>query len=178
MPVTMLHGAGTDRPVPLRGLSTAGSGAGAGRVSLESLRGRAPVAVLLPHAAGCAACARYAERLGAPGSLDEVGAARVVVLPAASAPPGPSAPPAPGDRAVVLADDGASGAALRRAGHLPLDGVALLLLDRYLAPRATAWADEADGLPDADDAAGWLGLFEQDCACGLEVEWPEGPATS
>jgi hypothetical protein len=80
---------------------------------------------------------------------------------------------APGGR--VLVDPGGGwGAAIRTALGLPADQPALVLLDRFEAPRAISSAPEAGGLISPSEAVDWLGFVALDCPeCGEEVAWPD-----
>lgn len=166
-----LRGPLTDRPIPLRTLPDAAGNA----FALDAARGRRATALFLAHDAGCLACHGYARQLALQAdAMRDVDAQAVIVVAdafervrawAAEMPPG----------AVLLAD---AGAGWRRAIEASLslegDGVLLLILDRFAAPRAVSRGDEAGGLLGPAEATDWLRFLELECPeCGNDVRWPE-----
>jgi hypothetical protein len=60
----------------------------------------------------------------------------------------------------------------------PEDGVGLLMLDRFGAPRAASFAPEAGGLANPAEAAEWFGFLALECPeCAGELPWPEPTRT-
>lgn len=195
-PPIQFHRPITDRAVPLRTLPLAGSpsdggpagavpagavpaggpsNAGPGQLSLAQWRDRSQVALFLAHPVGCRACAGYARQLvRAAPMMAQVGAAIVIAVPDAVEPAGAwRAEFAPG--AVVLADDGdAWGAGIRAHVGLPAGDPALLLLDRYLAPRVASTGPDAGALLAPGEAQEWLGFLQlEGTACSLELDPPQ-----
>jgi hypothetical protein len=78
-----------------------------------------------------------------------------------------------GDATPLLADtDRAWKRAVATAVGWPADDAILLLLDRYLAPRAGSAAPEAGGLVDPASAVEWLAFVALDCPeCSGELPW-------
>ena len=77
--------------------------------------------------------------------------------------------------ALILADPGGAwiDAVKASVGGSP-DGVMLLVLDRYVAPRAVSIAAEAGGLIAPLEATEWLRFLALECPeCGGEVAWPD-----
>ncbi len=173
-PVVQLHGDIIGRPIPFRRLGVVGGGS----FSLEHTRGRTQVALFFAHAAACLACFGYARQLGAAReALADVDAVPIIAV------------PGPPEIAVLWRheiDDGVTIVADAKAawkrhvfGYLgaPEDGVGLLMLDRFAAPRATSFAAEAGGVANPGQAAEWLGFFALDCPeCSGELPWPDPEA--
>lgn len=165
-----LHGDITASPVPWRSRP---DDTGAPFV-LGSLVGHRQVCLFLAHGADCLACLGYARQLaGRREALDAAETTLVIVV--ADAHPELAAwrhglPP----EAILLADaDGALRGPIAACLGLEPGGVSLVLLDRFLAPRVRASADEAGGLPDASSALSWLDYLTLECPeCSGELPWP------
>ncbi len=167
----------TERPIPIPPRSAANIGDG----SIEALRGRRQVALFLAHDAGCLACFGYARQLGSRSdALAAANAVSVVVV--------RSTPEAAGewrdsldDSIVLVADPDGSwrNAIAGQAGitTAAADDVALVILDRWHAPRAGSVAPEAGGLIDPSEAVRWLEFVEIECPeCAGEIAWePDRP---
>jgi mycoredoxin len=166
-----LHGAITDRAIPLRPV-----GAAEGRpFSLASLRGRRQVALFLAHGSDCLTCFGYARQLARQGAaMDEADATSVIVV--AGSDPGAEQWSDAVALSATLVDDPGAAWKTDIAAHLgvPADAAMLVVLDRFLAPRATSTAPDAGGLIDPTDATDWLRFLALECPeCSGEVEWPE-----
>jgi len=77
----------------------------------------------------------------------------------------------------VLLADADGGWHQTLAAHLGLrpGAASLVLLDRFLAPRVVASAEEAGGLPDPSAAVAWLDFLTLECPeCSGELPWPAG----
>jgi glutaredoxin len=163
-----LHGGVTRGSIPLRSVLTPD-----GRTfSLGELRGKRQVALFLAHGSGCLACFGYARQLASHGAaMDDVDAKVVIAVPGLDHhwQDGLAA----GHVLVADADAIWKGAIARHVG-VSADETQLLILDRFLAPRALSTADEAGGLPDPAGAIDWLRFLELECPeCSGEIEWPE-----
>ncbi len=166
-----LHAPATERPIPLRTLPRAGGG----EFSLGTWRGTSAVAALFAHDAGCLACHGYAVQLArqADAMREHDGLPLVVVRDSPEAAGGFAAGLPAG--VLVLADPGALWTDSVRPpfGAGPAD-VMMLVLDRYLAPRAVSVAPEAGGLIGPASATDWLRLLALECPeCGNDVRWPD-----
>jgi len=77
--------------------------------------------------------------------------------------------------ALLLADpEGGWKRAVQTALSVEQDGVLLLVLDRYAAPRAVSAAAEAGGLIGPAEATDWLRFLALECPeCGNDVTWPD-----
>ncbi len=167
---TQLHGDITASPIPWRA-RPADTGT---PFVLGSLRGHSQVCLFLAHGVDCLACFGYARQLA--GHSEALGPAETTLVIAVAAAPHRltdwrhGLPP----EAVLLADaDRALGEPI--ASHLGIDpaAVSLLLLDRFLAPRVQASAEEAGGLPDPSAAISWLEYLTLECPeCSGELPWP------
>jgi glutaredoxin len=159
-----------DRPLPMRTLAdTTG-----GRFSLETLRSRRQAAIFFGHGPACRACAGYAKQLALQhDAMEAAGGVPVVVEGPAAAARAWTAEMAPG--MVVLGDSGGTWqhAVASAVGASPRQ-VMPLLLDRWGAPRAGSFADEAGGLLAPGDATGWLRFLALECPeCAGELPWLE-----
>lgn len=167
-----LHGEVTAWPIPIR-VRPIDTGAS---FDLGSSRGRRQTCLFLAHGAQCLACHGYARQLSVQHeALEAADATLVIVVPAT---PRAIAEWRPGlaSGAVLVADaDGAWQEAL--SAHLGLEpgAASLVLLDRFLAPRVLASADEAGGLPDPSAAVSWLDFLTLECPeCSGELPWAMG----
>lgn len=183
--LSRLHGDPVRRAIAYADLpSVPGTdGSPAPAIRLAGLRGRHQVALLLAHGAGCLACLGYARRLAAvTPDLAEASARPVIVArddPAELARAWrPHLPP----DAALLADPGGTWSAriLERLVAAPgapgslarhaRTGAALLLLDRYGAPRALATGPDAGSLTTPSDVASWLAYLEIECgSCASDM---------
>jgi hypothetical protein len=170
---THLHGTIASRPIPSSSLATAEGGS----FSIADLRGIRQVALFLAHGADCRVCLGYARQLARRATDAEAAEARIVV--AVSGSPGGAARwrHDVGDGALLVDDgDGAWKAAVTLHVGTAGDGVALLVLDRFLAPRAASSAADAGGLIDPRGAVAWLEFVDLECPeCTHAVDWPEEP---
>lgn len=166
-----IHGTLADRSIPLRTLPRAAGG----QFSLEAWRGGSAAAVFFAHGADCLACYGYAKQLARQaGPMEEADARPLVVV--------RDSPQAAREWAtelqegtLLLADPG--GAWAGTVGPLfavERDAVFLLVLDRYLAPRAISSASEAGGLVGPVAAIEWLRFLALECPeCGNDVRWAD-----
>lgn len=171
---TQYHRPLTDRAVAPRTLPVATpEGLAPGPLSVESMRGRSQVALFLAHPP-CLVCAGYARHLAlAREALAEVDARAVAVVPGIEAEVRRWARELVPDALVLIDADGAWQARLRETVQLPPDDPALLLLDRYLAPRVGIAASEAGGLLTPGEVVEWFRYLGLECPeCSLELEWP------
>lgn len=165
-----VHGPLAERPIPLRTVADLDGGG----FSLETLRGRRQAVVLFAHDARCLTCFGYAKQLFARGGA----MADLEAVPIAVVRDAPEAARAwvheVADGARILADPaGAWAGPVRDAVGVPPDQVALLVLDRFAAPRAVSSAPEAGGLITPEDATEWLRYLVLECPeCGNDVAWP------
>lgn len=166
-----IHGALADRAIPLRTLPRATGG----QLSLEVWRGRTAAAVFFAHGAACLACFGYAKQLvRQAGPMEEADARPLVVVrdpPEAARHWAAELP----EEALLLADPGGAWAsAVGRLFAVEPDAVFLLVLDRYLAPRAISSASEAGGLAGPIAAVEWLRYLALECPeCGNDVRWAD-----
>lgn len=166
---TEFHGDAVTRPIPLRRVVTIDDTA----FSLGALRGRRQVALLLAHGADCLACFGYARQLAAQGPALEDADATPVVVVSGSAGEAATWREGVGESALLVGDpDGRWKAAVAAAiGRSPTDAL-LLVLDRYLAPRAGSFAPEAGGLIAPSEVVEWLRFVALDCPeCSTELGW-------
>ena len=167
--VTQLHGDAIERAIPIRTLVSVGGS----DFSLASLRGRRQVALFLAHGPDCLACFGYARQLGTQAdALAEADADVVIVV------PGNDGDAAEWHRhmaeaARVAADpDGAWKRAVVASTGASADGAVVLVLDRYLAPRAVSSAADAGGLTAPSDVTEWHRFVALDCPeCSGELPW-------
>lgn len=168
---TQVRGPLTERPIPLRTLSDAAGNA----FTLDATRGRRTTALFLAHDADCLACHGYARQLALQADAMRAvdGQAVSVVIGAPERVRQWAEGMQPG--AVLLADeDAAWNQTIATALSLEADGVVLLVLDRFAAPRAISSANEAGGLIGPAEATEWLRFLELECPeCGNDVRWPE-----
>ncbi len=164
------HGDLVERAIPLRALPAVGGEA----LALGRFRGSSQVALFLAHGPECLACLGYARQLSQRAEdLTDADAKAVVVVGGE-----------PGDatdwreqldaRTAVAADPGAAWKQLV-AAHIGAraDDAILLILDRFLAPRAGSWAADAGGLITPSAAVDWLRFTLLDCPeCSGELPWP------
>lgn len=157
----------------------------AASLSIGAFRDRLALAILLAHDPTCLACAGYARQLAARSSeLAEAEGLAMFVLAGGDVDPdnGGHRPPdvagAPDmarqaavawaarhvPDALVLADPAGAWKRIICA-ELGLDpaGVALVLLDRFGAPRVVSAAGGAGGLIGSSDVAGWLRFLALEC---------------
>jgi hypothetical protein len=169
-----LYGDVTARPVPLRALVRS-TPAGPAAYHAETLRGRREVALFLAHDAACLACLGYARQLALRLPEQTSGSPEVMIVV-------PDTPQrleawhhALSERVVLVADeDGAWASEVRRRVGLGPDVAAVVLLDRYLAPRVRSVAPEAGGLIGAADALEWLEYLAVECGeCAPEAAWDD-----
>lgn len=159
----------TARSLPLRTLPTVDGEP----ISLETLRGRRQALVLITHGVRCLACFGYARQLAQASGDEDPDSVAVVVVP--DAPAAARGWRAEIDPAVWLLSDQERAWAreVARATGFPPDDVALVILDRYLAPRAGSHAAEAGGLMDPPAAVEWLRFLGFECPeCTEELDWP------
>jgi hypothetical protein len=123
------------------------------------------VAVFLPHEAGCLACFGYARKLSQRTAAFGESEASIAVVVDGANPPDHWEPAQLGGAAVVLDPEGGWRAEVGKALELPMDGAVLLVLDRYLAPRAVARADDAGGLITPTEVGEWLVFTALECSC-------------
>jgi hypothetical protein len=136
---------------------------------------RRQVALFFGHDATCLACFGYAKQLAR--QREELAAADAVLLIAVHGAVESFAAwqHEIGSDATILIDHGGE---WRREVFAALGrlypGTALLMLDRFAAPRAGSFATEAGGLANPSEAAEWLSFVARDCPeCSTELPWPE-----
>jgi glutaredoxin/peroxiredoxin len=165
-----IHGSVADRPIPLTTLSSALGG----RFSFEELRGRLQAGIFFAHGTSCLACQGYARQLvGQADAMREADGIPIIVVPDEAEAARAWAAEVPAE-ALILADPGGAWIDAVKAivGGVP-DGVMLLVVDRYVAPRAVSIAAEAGGLIAPLEATDWLRFLALECPeCGGEVDWP------
>lgn len=166
-----LHGEVTRRPIPLRSVIAAEGGS----FTLASLRGKRQVALFLAHGTECLPCFGYARQLaGQSAAMATADAAVVTVVSGTSADLGLWHEGLSPD-AVLAGDPGATWKAeiADRLAVAASDAM-LVVLDRFLAPRAVSTASEAGGLVGPVDATEWLRFLALECPeCSGEIGWPE-----
>jgi glutaredoxin len=166
---TQLHGEMIERAIPIRALRRPGSG----EFSIGQLRGRRQVALFLGHGAGCLPCFGYARQLGLQSeALAEADATPVIVL-SGNADDATKWRPHVAAQAEVVADPGGSWKrAVAAATGVSDGGAIVLVLDRYLAPRAVSAAPEAGGLIGPSEVTEWHRFIALDCPeCSGELPW-------
>ena len=165
-----IHGSVADRPIPLTTLSSAPGR----RFSFEELRGRLQAAIFFAHGTGCLACQGYARQLvGQADAMRDADGIPIVVVPDETEAAQAWTAEMPAE-ALILADPGGAwiDAVKASVGGSP-DGVTLLVLDRYVAPRAVSIVAEAGGLIAPLEATEWLRFLALECPeCGGEGAWP------
>ncbi|HEU4674262.1 MAG TPA: glutaredoxin family protein [Candidatus Limnocylindrales bacterium] len=166
-----LHGAVISRAVPIRTLEAAGGGT----FSLAERRGRRAAALFFGHPVDCLACFGYAKQLARQAAdLDEVDADPIVVVPGGVAEAAGWLHELPAGTVTLADPDGAWRREVGQAIDRPADGVLLVLVDRFAAPRVAAAAAEAGGLVAPAEATSWLRFVALDCPeCSGEIAWPE-----
>lgn len=166
-----IQGTLAERPIPLRTVPSGGKPP----FSLQGLRGRWQSAVLFAHGAGCLACFGYAKQLA--HEADRLRIAESLPIVVVRDTPGAAAGwlDEIGGGITLLADPlGEWTRDVARTMNADADGVMLLVLDRYVAPRAASLAGEAGGLISPEDAAEWLEFLTLECpGCGNDVASPE-----
>jgi hypothetical protein len=165
---TQLHPPHTEAAVPLARVP-------AGLIDTPGRNRWTPrqLAVLLPHAADCLACFGYGRQLaGRSDELAEVDTDVAIVVPGHGEPHHWRRAELPG--ATLLRDGpGAWRAELAERLPVPADGALVLVLDRFLAPRAFSAADDAGGLIAPAEVVAWHALVVLDCPeCSGELPWP------
>jgi len=166
-----LHGPVVTRAVPYRTLGAVDGGT----FSLAELRGRRAAAILFAHGPDCLACFGYAKQLaGQAAGMDDADAEPIVAVrgdPSAAAAWEHELPP--GGRLVTDPDGRWRTEMADAVGGSP-DGVLLVLVDRFGAPRARSAAPEAGGLAAPSAATDWLRFVALDCPeCSGEIAWPD-----
>jgi glutaredoxin/peroxiredoxin len=169
---TEYHGSRASIPLPLWILPSVGGNS----FSLESIKGRHPAAIFFAHDAACLACYGYAKRLAKQcEALAEAEAVPIVVV--------RSEPEAAAhwrqeitEDVTILADAaGAWKSAVAGALDEPPGFAALIVVDRFGAPRAGSFALEAGGLIAPAEIAAWLRFLAPECPeCGGEIPWFDG----
>ena len=167
---TEFHGELTTRAIPLRHTRTTG-----GEVfTFEDLRGRHQVVLFLAHAPECLACFGYAAQLARrQRELAVADAVTVVMVRGGMAASEAWAEHIATGATIVIDPDGARTRAIAEHVGADADDAILLLLDRYLAPRAASIAPEAGGLIDPSSVVEWHEFLALECPeCAGEVSWP------
>ena len=171
---TQYHAPVTELPIP----QPPGTAEVFGEPAIDRLRGRRQVALFLAHGADCLACFGYARQLArqAEAMAAADGVAVVVVRAARAA--AHEWRDSLDDSVVLIADrDEAWARAISARIGFGADEAAVLVLDRWQAPRAGSVAAEAGGLIDPTDAVRWLEFVELECPeCAGEIAW-EGAAS-
>jgi glutaredoxin len=170
------HGSRASSPLPLWILPSVGGNS----VSLESIKGRQQAVIFFAHDATCLACYGYAKRLAKQcEALAEAEAIPIVVV---RSEPEDAAHwrREIADDVMILADAaGAWKAAVAVALDQPPGLAALVVVDRFAAPRAGSFAAEAGGLISPADATDWLRFLVLECPeCGGEIPWFDGKAAT
>ena len=170
---TQLSGEMTARAVPLRTLPLVPDGT----FSLASLRGRRQAVLFLPHAVECRACHGYAKALSrSAAAIDAAGGRFVAAVPGTPDDVASWTHEWPGGGSLVADEDAAWGARVRELLAVPEGAPAVVVLDRFLAPRALSSSSEAGGLITPVDALRWLEFLELECGtCVVPVEWSPTP---
>ncbi len=142
--------------------------------SLVSLRGQRQVCLFLAHDTDCGACLGYARQLSRRHADLDVADTSLVITATASATQLETWHHGLAPDDLTIADpDGSWRAALTSALDLDRHATSIVLLDRFLAPRVTASASEAGGLPDPSAAIEWLDFLGLECPeCSGELPWP------
>jgi hypothetical protein len=160
-----------DVPLPARMLPTL-SGE---RFSIARLRPTRPAVLFLAHDAACSACrAKAGELAAAANQLAEFDGVGVALL------PGPltssdlavwkrTTP----DLQVLIDEDRSWRRSILEVVERSDARTAMIVLDRYGAPRVVSFAEDADELPPIAEVPGWLSFIDQECAlCSLGSDWP------
>ncbi len=167
--VTQLHGDAIERAIPIRTVfATGGSD-----FSLTSLRGRRQVQLFLAHGPDCLACFGYARQLALQADALAEAEAVVAIVVSGSVDDAAAWRPHVAEAAVLAADPGAlwKRAVSDATGTQPGDAI-LLVLDRYLAPRAVSSAAEAGGLTTPSEVTEWHRFVALECPeCSGELPW-------
>lgn len=169
-----LHGSITQWPIPFRDHPATD-----GRTtSLGPLRGRRQVCLFLAHDPDCGACFGYARQLRRHGAALDAADTTLVIAAPATAQQLESWQHGLAPNDLLIADpDGSWRTALTGALHLDPNATSVVLLDRFLAPRVTASAPEAGGLPDPSAVIEWLDFLGLECPeCSGELPWPSESA--
>jgi hypothetical protein len=171
---TQLHGSITQWPIPFRDHPTADGTT----TSLGSLRGRRQACLFLAHDTDCGACFGYARQLSRHGAALDTADTTLVIAATATAGQLESWQHGLAPNDLLMADpDGSWRTVLTAALHLDPNATSVVLLDRFLAPRVTASAPEAGGLPDPSAAIEWLDFLGLECPeCSGELPWPSESA--
>lgn len=157
-------------PIPARSLPRADRG---GDFSLESESGLRQAAIFFAHDSTCLACYGYAKGLASQRrALAEEGAIPIVVVEDERAAASSWLREIPGDVAILADAAGAWKSAVVGTLDEPSDQTALIVVDRFLAPRVGSFASEAGGLITPEEATGWLRFLAIECPeCGGEIPW-------
>ena len=167
-----LHGDLTTRAIPSRTLPTEGGGT----FRLTARRGRRQGLLFFAHDPSCLPCFGYGRQLAAQRSAADDVESDVVIV-AAGDPDGARAWRHGIDPAVTIVADVDGAWKAQVAAHLGRspDDAGILVVDRFGAPRADAWAADAGGLMDPTEALAWARFVELDCPeCSGELPWPVG----
>jgi mycoredoxin len=163
------HGSVASRRLPLRTLPQVAGG----DFSLESISGRLQAAIFFAHGSTCLACYGYAKRLARQReALAEERAIPIVVVGSELAAASSWLHEIRGD-IVILAD---AANAWKSAVIGALDEAsgqtAMIVVDRFAAPRAGSFASEAGGLIAPAEATDWLRFLALECpGCEGELPW-------
>ncbi|HEY3524396.1 MAG TPA: redoxin domain-containing protein [Candidatus Limnocylindrales bacterium] len=166
-----LHGQVITRAIPFGTLERTGGGT----FSLASLRGRRAGAVFFSHPPTCLACFGYAKQLARETpSFDEADADPIVVVRGSIEEAAAWTDELPAGTTLLADPDAAWRRDVGRAIECPADGVLLVVVDRFAAPRVVSAATEAGGLAAPSEATSWLQFVALDCpeCCG-EIAWPD-----
>lgn len=165
------HGSRAALPVPLRSLPDVTGGC----FSLESIRGRSQAAIFFAHGATCLACYGYAKQLARQReALAEADAIPIVVVGSEPAAASSWRHEIVDDVAILADATNAWKSAVTGALKEPPGSAALVIVDRFAAPRAGSFAVEAGGLISPAEAADWLRFLALECPeCAGEIPWPE-----
>ena len=170
------HGSRASLPIPFGSLPEVSGG----RFSLESIGGRLQAVIFFAHGAMCLACYGYAKRLASQrAALTDAGAIQIIVV--GSEPEAASSWRHEIAEDVVILADVAGTWKSAVTGRLdePPGQAALLIVDRFAAPRAGSFAPEAGGLIAPAEATGWLRFLALECPeCGGEIPWFDGEAAT
>ena len=165
-----LHGDLIERAIPIQALRRP-DGA---EFSIGPLRGRRQVALFLAHGADCLPCFGYARQLARQSeALAEADATPVIVVSGDADDAASEWRPHVAAQAELVADpDGSLKRAVAAATGVPVGAALVLVLDRYLAPRAVSAAPEAGGLTAPSEVTEWHRFVALDCPeCSGELPW-------